>query len=95
MEEYSNKQRKHSGIPTIYKVGLFLIVLIFAIGMYVYFHPSFSTQVIYHGEEEVVVQAKGIMVWDEELLSSTTKGMAGIKYSFPSFLICQTSLAPV
>ncbi len=95
MEEYTKKQRNQTGIPTFYKVGLFLIVLIFAIGMYVYFHPSFSTQVVYHGEEEVVVQAKGIMVWDEELLSSTTKGMAVMNYSDGSRVTARTHVASV
>ncbi|MBP3448624.1 MAG: hypothetical protein J6K51_06370 [Clostridia bacterium] len=89
------KSRKKFAIPTVYKVGLILIVAAVAIGMYVYFHPSFSTQVVYHGEEEVVVEAKGIMVWDEELLTSSTKGMAVMNYSDGTRVTARTHVASV
>lgn len=95
MEEYQTTHKKKVKLPTFYKVGLFLIAVIFAIGMYLYFHPTFSTQVIYHGEEEVVVPAKGIMVWDEELLTSTAKGMAVMNYSDGTRVTARTHVASV
>ncbi len=95
MEEHRTTHKKKTNIPTFYKVGLFLIVAIFAIGMYLYFHPTFSTQVIYHGEEEVIVPAKGIMVWEEELLTSTAKGMAVMNYSDGTRVTARTHVASV
>lgn len=93
MANSQENRQKQSTIPTFYKVGLILIAVVVAIGMYVYFHPTFSTQVVYHGEEEVFVQGKGIMVWDEELLSSATKGMAVMNYSDGTRVKARTHVA--
>lgn len=95
MEEHRTKKKKKFQIPTVFKVGIFLIVAIFAVGFYLYFHPTFSTQVIYHGEEEVMVPAKGILVWDEELLISTANGMAVMNYSDGTRVTARTHVASV
>ena len=88
-------KKRNKKISTFYQTGLIVIGVLFCIGMYLYFHPSFSTQVIYHGTEEVVVPAKGIMVWDEELLSSTSKGMAVMNYSDGTRVTARTHVASV
>ena len=95
MEETRKKAKKKHKIPTFYKVGLVAIVLFFGIAMYLYYHPSFSTQVVYHGTEEVVIPAKGIIVWDEELLTSTSKGIAVMNYSDGTRVTARTHVASV
>ncbi len=93
-EERKNHHKKNK-IPAFYKVGLFAIVVFFGIAMYLYFHPSFSTQVVYHGTEEVVVPAKGILVWNEEVLTSTAKGIAVMNYSDGTRVTARTHVASV
>ncbi len=95
MEQTKKHKKKRNPIPTFYKVGLSVIVILFAIGMYLYFHPTFSTQVIYHGNEEVVIPAKGIVVLDEELLTSTSKGISVLNYSDGTRVTARTHVATV
>ncbi|MBO5408000.1 MAG: hypothetical protein J6A61_01125 [Clostridia bacterium] len=95
MEETRKKHYKHKKIPTFYKVGVLAIIVFFGIAMYLYFHPSFSTQVVYHGTEEVVIPAKGILVWNEEVLTSSAKGIAVMNYSDGTRVTARTHVASV
>ena len=95
MEETRKKHKKKHKIPTFYKVGLFAILIFFGVAMYLYYHPTFSTQVVYHGTEEVVINAKGVLVWDEELLTSTEKGIAVMNYSDGTRVTARTHVATV
>ena len=95
MEETRKKHKKKNKIPTFYKVGLFAILIFFGVAMYLYYHPTFSTQVVYHGTEEVVINAKGVLVWDEELLTSTEKGIAVMNYSDGTRVTARTHVATV
>lgn len=95
MAKKQKDYEQKTNISTFFKVGIIFIAIVFVVSMYLYFHPSFSSQVVYHGEEEVVVPAKGIMVWDEELLTSTSKGIAVINYSDGTRVTARTHVASI
>lgn len=80
--------------PVYYIVGSILLVLI-AIGLYIYYHPSYSTQVVYHGQEDMMISGQGIFVWDEELLTSSSKGVAVLNYSDGARVTAKTHVATV
>jgi putative membrane fusion protein len=92
MATRKTKKRK-KGAPKIYKYGMFLIFLFFAVGIYVYYNQSFSTQVVYSGKEESIVPTKGIVIFDEEILESKTKGFALLNYSDGTRVPARTHIA--
>lgn len=95
MEEKKTKVKYKLKIPPVYfVVGGVLLVLI-VIGLYVFYHPSYSTQVVYHGSEDAVISGKGIFVWEEELLSSASKGVAVLNYSDGTRVTAKTHVATV
>ncbi len=95
MEERRMKKKRKNKIPPIYYVVGGIILLLVVVGLYIYYHPSYSTQVVYHGSEEEVISGKAIFVWDEELLSSTSKGMAVMNYSDGTRVTARTHVATV
>ncbi len=95
MEEQRMKKKRKNKIPTIYYVVGGIILLLVVVGLYIYYHPSYSTQVVYHSKEDEVIKGKAILVWDEELLSSTSKGMAVMNYSDGTRVTARTHVATV
>ncbi len=95
MEERRMKKKRKNKIPPIYYVVGGIILLLVIVGLYIYYHPSYSTQVVYHSKEDEVIKGKAILVWDEELLSSTSKGMAVMNYSDGTRVTARTHVATV
>lgn len=95
MEENRRRKKRKFKIPTIYYVVGIILLITIAIGLYVYYHPTYSTQVVYHGSEEEMIFGKGILVLDEELLTSQTKGMAVMNYSDGTRVTARTHVATV
>ncbi|MBR5239154.1 MAG: hypothetical protein IKW04_01085 [Clostridia bacterium] len=95
MEEKRTKAKRKIKIPPVYYIVGGIILVLVIIGLYIFYHPSYSTQVVYHGSEDVVISGKGIFVWDEELLTSTTNGMAVLNYSDGTRVTAKTHVATV
>lgn len=95
MEERRKRARRKHKIPSIYYMVGGIILALVILGLYIYYHPTYSTQVVYHSSEEELISGKAIMVWDEELLSSTTKGMAVMNYSDGTRVTARTHVATV
>ncbi len=95
MEEQRTKTKRKIKIPPVYYVVGIIILLFVVIGLYIYFHPSYSTQVVYHGSEEEIISGKAILVLDEEILSSASKGMAVMNYSDGTRVTARTHVATV
>ncbi len=95
MEEKRTRLKRKIKIPPIYYVVGGIILLLVIIALYIYNHPSYSTQVVYHGSEEEIISGKAILVWDEELLSSSSKGMAVMNYSDGTRVTARTHVATV
>ena len=95
MEEKRTRTKRKIKIPPIYYVVGGIILLMVIIALYIYYHPSYSTQVVYHGSEEEIISGKAILVLDEEILSSSSKGMAVMNYSDGTRVTARTHVATV
>ena len=73
---------------------LFALATLF-IFLYVKFSVSATTKVVYHGTAEKVFSAKGIAVFDEELISSPSKGVAIINYTDGTRVLAKTHVATI
>lgn len=83
------KKRKIGGIVFL------LMVLTLFIFLYVKFSTAATTQVVYQGTAETVFRAKGIAVFEEELISSQAKGVAVINYSDGTRVLSKTHIATI
>lgn len=86
------KKKKRNKYTAI--ILLFTVIIIFVF-LYVKFSVSATTKVIYYGTAEKTFPAKGIAVFEEELISSPSKGIAIINYSDGTRVLAKTHIATI
>ncbi len=89
----ANKRQKHHNSTT----GVFVVVLIFIAAIciwgYARFAPTATTQTVLNGEVQETINAKGIAVFKEELLTSAEKGISIINYPDGERVVAKTHIA--
>ncbi len=87
------KKKKNSSFKSIFILLIFAVALI-TLG-YARYSTSFDTSVVQEGEIQDVVLAKGISVFEEELITSEKKGVPIINYSDGTRIVANTHAATI
>lgn len=87
------KKKKNSSVKSIVALLLFAVALI-TLG-YARYSNSFETSVVGEGEIKDIVCAKGISVYEEELITSEKKGVPVINYSDGTRIVANTHVATI
>ena len=85
------KKKKNSSLKIVVTLAIFVVALI--IWGYARYAPSYVTKVIQQGEIKNIIHAKGISVFQEELLTSEKKGIPIINYSDGTRIVAHTHIA--
>ena len=87
------KNKKSKKFKAILKIISFLVLIGLIIGIFIYVSPSYHTQVVFNGVEELTLPLSGVVILDEELLSSDKKGFAVMNYSDATRVLAKTHVA--
>jgi len=90
-----NKKSKKKTTNKYLSITVFFLIVILVIFLYVKFSVSATTKVVYHGTAEKVFSAKGIAVFEEELITSPKKGVAIINYADGTRVLAKTHVATI
>ncbi len=86
------KQKNHNSTA-----GVFIVVFIFIIAIciwgYARFAPTATTQTVLQGEVQDTINAKGIAVFKEELMTSSEEGISIINYPDGERVVAKTHIA--
>ena len=87
--------RKKSRSASNFAVGIALIIFIVMIIIWGYARlaPTASTQTVFTGETTETIPAKGIAVFEEELMTSQNKGIPVINYADGERIVAKTHVA--
>lgn len=87
--------RKKSRVVSTWNVGLALIIFILAIFIWGYarYTPTATTQTVFQGETTETINAKGISVFEEELMTSDKKGIPVVNYPDGERIVAKTHVA--